>query len=134
MSAELTYHEALKDTAPVLDELADQGAPADQVQIVYFAFADARDPDEARRLADTYLGVLTDEVARAHERHPDDEDLPPLMAPIDEARLHTHAAYARWSALLASPRGRLARAFGLIGAPTPGMGVYARPHPRSPAP
>jgi hypothetical protein len=130
LAEEARYHQALHHSQPVLDELEAQGAPADQVQVVYFAFADARDGDEARRLADTYLGVLSDQAAASRLRHGEAMRLPELLGPSNQARRRAGAAYEAWTEHLASPRGRLARGLGMVAAPTPGMAVYERRHPR----
>jgi hypothetical protein len=130
INSEVDYFNALRGTEPVLSELEQLGAPSDQIQVVYFSFIDA-EGDEARRMADTYLGVLIDQGMEARSRAgPGANRIPMLLGPANSARRRAGQAYQQWTTLLAAPSGRLALWFGLVQPPTIGMMVYQREHPR----
>ena len=82
-------------------------------------------------MADTYLGVLVDQVLDARIRRGQSADaVGKLIGPVNTARRQASAAYTQWTDLLASPRGRMATWLGLVSQPSLGMAVYERKHPR----
>jgi hypothetical protein len=131
LAREAEYHKLLDASQAVIAELGALGAPGPQLEVVYFSYADAKD-DQARPLADTYLGVLADQIetVRTVQGGEAAERLPLMIKPTSAARRQTAAAYEDWTALLETPRGRLAVLFGMVSAPSAGMGVYERTHPR----
>ncbi|MEZ4238684.1 MAG: hypothetical protein R3F59_21540 [Myxococcota bacterium] len=130
IASEQAYHQALHNSQPILAQLEAEGAPSDQIQVVYFAFDDA-EGDEARRMADTYLGVLVDQSIEARSRSGStDNTLTVMLGPANSARRSASEAYREWNRLLDAPSGRLAVLLGLVHRPTLGMSVYERSHPR----
>lgn len=131
INKEATYLDGLRSTQSLLTELESLGAPSDQLQVVYFAYSDA-EGSERRRMADTYLGVLVDQVADARMRRGDAaQRLAPLIARNSAARREAANSYRAWLDVLATPRGRMALWFGLVSGPDEGMEIYDRPHPRA---
>ncbi|MEQ1502126.1 MAG: hypothetical protein ABMB14_07835 [Myxococcota bacterium] len=131
LTRESDFHRTLDGTQPLLAELAALGAPAEQLEVIYFAYADAK-PDEARMMADTYLGVLVDQVEQAQQSNPGaGERLPMMLAPVNSTRRRTGVAYQRYLELLHTPRGRIAAGLHLVSSPTTGMALYERVHPRA---